>query len=177
MLSHNAQNISPSERTERFINNIRKLLFHLTADSSIDSAEAEKRLNGIPRGAGQIAGPIVFYSMSKTICRWTDITMGELTKELLIPPATANRLVTWWVDNGLAERLSDSNDKRVIRVRMTGNGRRLHEVIDDIAVMRIGALFSELTPEETDIFNLLFDKLASKFENIPTDSQPKLGSD
>ncbi len=171
MNSHHERSTASLEWTERFINNIRKLLYRLGADSSADSAEAEQRLGEIPRGAGRIAGPTAFATMGAILYRRTSVTMGELTKELLTPPATTNRLVTWWVKNGLAERLSDPNDKRVIRVRITEAGRRFQEITQDIAVARIDSIFSKLTPEETTIFHLLFDKLTADFEDVPGDQE------
>lgn len=169
MTSDNVHGISPSERTGRFLDSFRKLVFQLTANRHAASAEAESRLGEVARGAGQIAGPIGFYTMGKMIYRQPTVTMGELAKELLIPPSTANRLVTWWVGNGLAERLPDPKDKRVIRVRMTEAGRRFHEITEDIAVARIGSFFSKFTPEEASIFLMLFDKLTSNFEDLPSD--------
>lgn len=167
--NHYLQSISPSERAHRFVINIRKLLFQLSADSHEDSAKAEKRLGKIPKGAGRIAGPIAFSAMGNIIYRQESITMGELTKELLIPPATTNRLVSWWVDHGLAERLSDPNDKRIIRVRITKAGRRFYETTQDIAIDRIKSFFNKLTSEEVIIFDMLFDKLTSSFDNNRSD--------
>ena len=91
--------------------------------------------------------------------------MGELTRELKLPPATTNRLVSWWVDNGLAERLRDPKDKRIIRVRITEAGRKFQEISQEIAVARLEPCFRKLTMEETIIFNLLLDKLTSDIPN------------
>jgi DNA-binding MarR family transcriptional regulator len=169
MTTYSVLSTSSSERAERFIDNIRKLLFLISADSYADSAEAERRLGEIPKGAGRIAGPIAFSTLGNILRRREAVTMGAITRGLLVPPSTANRLVSWWVDNGLAERLSDPNDKRVIRVRITEEGIRFQEVTQDIAITRINSFFSKLTPEEATIFSLLFDKLTSKFEDLPTD--------
>ncbi len=163
------QNISSSEGAARFAENIRKLVVHLSADRHSDSAEAERKLGEIPLGAGRIAGPIAFSTLGTILSRRETVTMGELTKELLIPPATTNRLVTWWVENGLAERLRDPSDKRVIRVRITGAGRRFQKINQEIGVTRVKSFFNQLTPEETTIFSLLFDKLISNLENLATD--------
>jgi len=148
-----------------FVENFRKLLYQLSAVTHIASAEAERKLGEIPLGAGKIAGPIAFSAICDILFRGEAVPMGELTRELRLPPATTNRLVGWWVDNGLAERLRDPKDKRVIKVRITDAGRKFQEISQEIAVARLGPYFRKLTMEEIIIFNLLLDKLTSDIQN------------
>ena len=154
-----------SGEIRHFVGNFKKLLYQVAAEMHSSSAEAEKKLGEIPLGAGKIAGPIAFSAMSDILERGDAVAMGKLTRELKLPPATANRLVGWWVDNGLAERLRDPNDKRVIKVRITEAGRRFQEISEEIVAARLKPCFSKLTMEETIIFNLLLDKLALDIKN------------
>ncbi len=148
-----------------FVGNFKKLLYQVAAEMHSSSAEAEKKLGEITLGAGRIAGPIAFSAMSDILDRGDAVAMGRLTKELRLPPATTNRLVSWWVENGLAERLRDPNDKRVIKIRITDAGKKFQEISKEIIAARLKPCFSKLTMEETIIFNLLLDKLALGIEN------------
>ena len=55
------------------------------------------------------------------------LTMSELSSELNVPMSTATRIVDGLVQGGMAERVNDSNDRRVVRVGMSKNGRELYE--------------------------------------------------
>src|SRR5436309_5888819 len=44
------------------------------------------------------------------------LTMGELSSELSVPMSTATRIVDGLVRSGMAERVNDSNDRRIVRV-------------------------------------------------------------
>lgn len=166
MTISNPLNESEEERVAQFIDLFRKLVFQVTAHKPEDVDEVIRELKGLidVDGSRQIAGPIAFYSMSKSIYEKPTITMGELAKQCQTSPATASRLVAWWVDNGLAERLSDPNDKRIVRVRITEDGKRLHEINRGIAVRRTGSFLSPLTTEEQVIFNSLLEKITSRWE-------------
>lgn len=165
MKNRNKQDPDQFEEIGHFVNNFRKLLFQVSGDININSAEAEKKLGEIPIGAGKIAGPLAFSAMSAILQNNEAVAMGTLTRELRLPPATTNRLVSWWVDNGLAERYRDPNDKRVIKVRITDAGSRFQEISQEIAVARLKPYFRKLTPEETIIFNLLLVKITSDIQN------------
>ena len=172
MVSDNPQEILSSDWTARFISNFRKVSFHLTNAGAQKSSIAKRMLDKfIIKGSnpGQIAGDLAFYAMGKILYGRPTISMGGLTKELLIPPTTTNRLVAWWVDNGLAERLSDPNDKRVVLVRMTDHGKKFHETTEEIAVRRIRSYFAEFTSEEAILLNLLLEKLSQRLENGPAE--------
>ncbi len=172
MMKNNLQEISSPEWTARFIGNFRKVEFHL-ANSGIQKSEGAKRMLEKffikSNNPGLIAGSLAFYAIGNILFNRPNISMGDLTKELLLPPATTNRLVAWWVDNDLAERLSDPNDKRVVLVRMTDHGKKFHEITDRIAVRRMQSYFAEFTFAEVVLLNLLLEKLLLRFENSPVD--------
>jgi DNA-binding MarR family transcriptional regulator len=51
-------------------------------------------------------------------------TLGELALAEQVQPPTMTRLVAGMEDAGLVARVSDSLDRRVVRVRLTAEGRR-----------------------------------------------------
>jgi len=91
------------------------------------------------------------------------LTMSELSSELNVPMSTATRIVDGLVRGGMAERGNDANDRRVVRVGMSQNGRELYETGMAYNKQRISKLLKNFTAEEqTQLLNLmnkLFDAL------------------
>ena len=59
-----------------------------------------------------------------TVNRLTNPTLGELAAAEQVQPPTVTRLVTSLESAGLVTRVTDGVDRRVVRVRMTAEGRR-----------------------------------------------------
>jgi DNA-binding MarR family transcriptional regulator len=91
------------------------------------------------------------------------LTMSELSSELNVPMSTATRIVDGLVRSGMAERVNDSNDRRVVRVGMSQNGRELYETGMAYNKQRIAKLLKNFTAEEQaqllKLMNKLFDAL------------------
>lgn len=89
--------------------------------------------------------------------------MSELSSELNVPMSTATRIVDGLVRSGMAERVNDSNDRRVVRVGMSQNGRELYETGMAYNKQRIAKLLKNFTAEEQaqllKLMNKLFDAL------------------
>jgi DNA-binding MarR family transcriptional regulator len=68
------------------------------------------------------------------------------------------------VATGLADRLSDPDDRRVVRVTLTEDGRRLHQAIEAHVAQSIQRIMACLTPEEQDILITLLRKVASSLK-------------
>ena len=91
------------------------------------------------------------------------LTMSELSSELDVPMSTATRIVDGLVRGGMAERVNDSNDRRIVRVGMSRNGRELYETGMTYNKQRITKLLKDFTVEEQTqllkLMNKLFDAL------------------
>ena len=84
------------------------------------------------------------------------LTMSQLSSELNVPMSTATRIVDGLVRGGMAERVNDSNDRRVVRVGMSQNGRELYETGMAYNKQRIAKLLKDFTEEEqTQLLNLM----------------------
>jgi len=59
-----------------------------------------------------------------TVNRLDSLTLGELAAAEQVQPPTATRLVTSLESSGLVSRETDGVDRRVVRVRITAEGRR-----------------------------------------------------
>ncbi len=76
------------------------------------------------------------------------MTMGELASAAEVPLSTATRLVDTMVDNGYAERLSDPDDRRVVRVQFTPTGAELYQALDELIQRRITSILRDFSDEE-----------------------------
>ncbi len=94
------------------------------------------------------------------------LTMGELSSELAVPMSTATRIVDGLVKADMLERVQDANDRRIVRVGMSKNGRELYETGMDYNKQRIVKLLKNFTAEEQTqllkLINKLFDALMNE---------------
>jgi DNA-binding MarR family transcriptional regulator len=111
-----------------------------------------------------IPDDITFFNTSGALYRTTNLTMGELSKSIAAPMSSTTRMINWLVDNGYAARLSDPDDRRIVRVTLTDEGRKLHEYIEGHIIKRVRETMQLLTQEEQETIIKVFDKLAHVFE-------------
>ena len=94
------------------------------------------------------------------------LTMSELSTQLNVPMSTATRIVDGLVKGEMVERVNDPNDRRVVRVGMSKNGRELYETGMAYIKQRITKLLKEFSGEEQAqlmrLMNKLFDALMSE---------------
>jgi DNA-binding MarR family transcriptional regulator len=110
-----------------------------------------------------IPDDITFFNTSSALYRTDNLTMGELSKTIAAPMSSTTRMVNWLVDNGYAARLSDPDDRRIVRVTLTGEGRKLYEYVEEHITQRVRETFQFLTQEEQATVLAVFDKLAHAF--------------
>jgi DNA-binding MarR family transcriptional regulator len=92
------------------------------------------------------------------------LTMGELAGAADVPFSTATRLVDTLVDSGFAERLSDPDDRRVVRVQFTDTGADLYRTLDELIQRRIAALLRRFSDDECDTMLRLMRKAVVTLE-------------
>jgi DNA-binding MarR family transcriptional regulator len=90
-----------------------------------------------------------------------NLTMGELSKAIAVPMSTATGMIDWMVDNGYVKRLSDPEDRRVVRISLTHSGRSLYESLQDHMVQHLQQLLSCLTFEEQSSMSSILRKIAT----------------
>ena len=94
------------------------------------------------------------------------LTMGELSSDLAVPMSTATRIVDGLVRAGMAERVNDANDRRIVRVGMSQNGRKSYETGMAYNKQRISKLLKDFSSEEQmqllNLMNKLFDALLNE---------------
>ncbi len=98
----------------------------------------------------------LFYRASSCLSPKDALTMGEFSNALSVPLGTATRIADWLVDKGYVQRLPDVEDRRVVRVALTGKGRELHGTIDLYIRKRLEQILSCLTSKErSDLLELV----------------------
>jgi DNA-binding MarR family transcriptional regulator len=99
----------------------------------------------------------LFYRVGLIFARRSEpITMGDLSKSLDVPLSTATRIVDKLVEHGFAQRIADVEDRRVVRISWTDEGREMFESVCAFWRGRIAQLTAPLTTEErSELIRLL----------------------
>lgn len=114
------------------------------------------------------------------------VTMTELSRLARMPKQQMSKLVDRLVESGFAERLSDPDDRRVVRLRTTDRAEEYirHFLEKDAAEYR--TFFDLLSPDERDrfcraltdmhdIFNEKRDQLVAQGKMPPPPASPLKG--
>jgi DNA-binding MarR family transcriptional regulator len=100
--------------------------------------------------------------------------MSDLAEALRIDPSTATRAVHRLLKGELAERATDRDDGRVVIVRATGHGRRLHHRVDQRRGYVIATLMSAFTDSErtelADLMTRFVVELSELVKELPAPS-------
>jgi DNA-binding MarR family transcriptional regulator len=83
-----------------------------------------------------------------TVNRLGRPTLGELAVAEQVQPPTVTRLVTGMEEAGLVVRSTDAGDRRVVRVRITAEGRRTLQRIRTLKNAFLTRQLAALDPEE-----------------------------
>ncbi len=91
-------------------------------------------------------------------------TMGEISAELAVPLSTATRIIDWLVRLAFVQRISDPDDRRIVRVEMTPVGAQHYQLILHAFHQRLDRVMAHFTPEEQDQLVALVRKLFQAVE-------------
>lgn len=148
-------------------------MFHLKNKANISALpENLTFFQGLMQGtnlsgkSGAVNDFDLFYNVGIVLLRHeTPVTMGELSREMGISLSTSTRVVDWMVNNGFVQRLSDPDDRRVVRVALTDAGRDIHRATTRFLAEHTERLMSKFTPDERATFLKLLRKLINELEN------------
>ncbi len=116
-------------------------------------------------GPGRAADYDLFYRVGVVLSRAKGpLTMGDLSASLEVPLSTATRMVDWLVDSGYVRRLSDPEDRRIVRVSLTKAGEDLYLTINRFLQQRIEEVLRHFTAEERRSLAYLLRKLVEVLE-------------
>jgi DNA-binding MarR family transcriptional regulator len=123
--------------------------------------QAKARIQALlPEGEFPEAADFDFlYGMSVLLATSSEpMTMGELGQAADVPLSTATRLVDMLVEHGYVERLSDPDDRRVVRVRLTKTGTDLYQTIEQLIQRRIALVLHRFSVDECETLLRLMKK-------------------
>lgn len=109
---------------------------------------AVTRLNRRLRQESMTGIPPSHEAALATVHRLGRPTLGELAAVEQVQPPTMTRMVTSMEETGLLERGGDEDDRRVIRVGITPEGRRTLERIRSLKTAYIARQVVRLSDEE-----------------------------
>ncbi|NLC51637.1 MAG: MarR family transcriptional regulator [Firmicutes bacterium] len=104
-------------------------------------AEENKELKGHGITPGQMNALLVLYFND-------NLTMGKLSADIYMAESAATRLVNRLVELNLVQRERDENDRRVVRVALTSQGRQLARLAFHRREYRFKNLSEKLSTEE-----------------------------
>ncbi len=100
-----------------------------------------------------------------TVNRLANPTLGELAAAEQVQPPTVTRLVASLENAGLVMRETDDIDRRVVRVRITGDGRRNLQRIRTLKNAYLNRRLAALDPAEQQ----LAEAMTSLLEHLVAD--------
>lgn len=78
--------------------------------------------------------------------------IGELGKNARVKSSTMTDMVDRMEDEGMAERVRDKNDRRLVKVRLTDKGKKTRQEFYVKRRSEFESLFKQLAPEEVRKF-------------------------
>jgi DNA-binding MarR family transcriptional regulator len=104
----------------------------------------------------------LFFDICQALSSRQDpLTMGEISQIMNVPLSTATRHIDWMVESHFARRLSDPDDRRVVRVSLTEEGIELYHGLSQFMRKRTAGILEHFTDEEKPLLISLMNKFAA----------------
>ena len=117
-------------------------------------------INKGPEDQGySVSNPLDLYRILRFLSERGNPTMGELSQKLSVSLSTATRVANFLEENGWAERCTDNDDARRVRLVLTDIGRQSFLIIGRYFVQWFQEMLGYLTSEERVILVTLLNKL------------------
>ena len=105
------------------------------------------------------------------ISRLESPSMSDLARDLGLPPSSVTGIVERLVSAGKVERESDPDDRRVVRVTLTRQGREDREHHRRLRRKRLGRLLGELNDEELAALHDALELVAKAADRVERGDQ------
>jgi DNA-binding MarR family transcriptional regulator len=96
-----------------------------------------------------------------TLARHGGVTMTDFAELLAVPVSTATRMVERLIDKGLAVRSRIEDDRRVVRVDLSDDGKKLNQIFVDKRREMGRTMLAPLSHGEREIFLELMTKITN----------------
>jgi DNA-binding MarR family transcriptional regulator len=141
---------------------------NLAARNRLDAALASRRLTAIQ------------YTVLSVIGSREGMSSAELSRRFFVTPQTMNELIGGLQQRNLILRKEDPANRRILRMRLTAEGRRTVKACDDLADQVERDVFGFLSSEDyerfRDLSRLIAHELRMRDEALKaeSDSRPTL---
>lgn len=88
-----------------------------------------------------------------------DMTIGELSQKMFLAFSTTTDLVDRMERNDLVKRIRDEKDRRVVRINLLDEGKRVIEEVIEKRRLYLDSVLSDFTEKEVEGFSRLLSKL------------------
>ena len=99
------------------------------------------------------AATIMQYSALKILNTTLDCTVGDIAKQLYLSKSSATQLIERLVKAGLVERIHDTQDRRLVRLHVTEQGKQTVAALKKKFIEKMSTVLSRIPTE--DLNNLI----------------------
>ncbi len=104
----------------------------------------------------------------RTVGDDSSISMKDIARILSITPASATSLIGGLVGMGALERIPDSRDRRIVRLRITAGGRKALREAESAVKRELKRVFLQLSDKDRSAMISVLGKLAGILSNNET---------
>jgi DNA-binding MarR family transcriptional regulator len=149
---------------------------HLRGVLPADLAQARERLQLSSGPFSKQFGDnqlMVFYRLALILSqREASLTMSEFGDSLAVPLSTATRAVDWLVQSGYVERRQDPEDRRIVRVALTENGKELYKTLNKFVTKHVEQILRHFTANERVTLIALMSKVVDILQELSLQPHP-----
>ena len=92
------------------------------------------------------------------------LTQNELGKVSFKDTANITRLIDKLENKGFVERQSNSSDRRVRKIYITAQGRKIRDLVEPLAIKVLEKATENIDPSEVDIYNDVARRIIANLE-------------
>ena len=93
-------------------------------------------------------------------------SMGELSKNALVKMPSMTEMVDKLVEENILERVRDEQDRRIVKVRLTGHGKTIHNEFITRRQKELHTLFGQLNDREQQTLLKNLQQVSSLLQKI-----------
>lgn len=93
-----------------------------------------------------------------------DMTIGELSNKMFLAFSTTTDLVDRMEANDLVKRIRDTKDRRVVRIQLLAEGKRIIAEVIDKRCDYLNSVLSDFDEEEVKQFSQMLSKLHAEMK-------------
>ncbi len=111
------------------------------------------------------------FSLLRRLQEEGDLSIGELARLTQIDPAAAGRQIRLLEEDGLVMRTKDSDDGRVIVVRVTPKGAEVRRRLGEVGERHMADAFADWSPADRRQLAILLPRFVRGLQSAPFRSE------